>query len=164
LSHLPYIVVYRVKDGNREAPAFRKIQDRRSGFVVSHLSQSTRRMGHPIIRDLFRVGHPAGLKSEIWGTQSFVDGQMWPPAFISNSLEFEGIESGVVDLFPHAEEQHRILTWRGPPNVGFADNVHPAEQLTRYNVRRVSHRDFSSSKPSDRVIGPGNRRNRGTDE
>ena len=32
------------------------------------------------------------------------------PGFVSNSLEFEGIEIGVVELLPHPEEQYgRVL-------------------------------------------------------
>ena len=31
------------------------------------------------------------------------------PGLISNFLEFEGIEDGVIDLFPNAGEQHSVF-------------------------------------------------------
>ena len=36
-----------------------------------------------------------------------------PARFISNSLEFEGIKTGVVDAFPDAEEQNGVLVLAG---------------------------------------------------
>jgi hypothetical protein len=32
---------------------------------------------------------------------------------VSNSLEFEGIETGIVDLLPNAQEQHGVLVLVG---------------------------------------------------
>jgi hypothetical protein len=39
----------------------------------------------------------------------FAERKTVAPGFVSNSLEFEGIEIGVVELLPHPEEQNGIL-------------------------------------------------------
>ena len=47
----------------------------------------------------------------IGGINPFFGGQKETVStrLVFNSLEFEGIKTRVVELFPHAQEQHRIL-------------------------------------------------------
>ena len=54
------------------------------------------------------------------------------PGFVSNSLEFEGIETGVIDLLPHPEEQQSNLVLA----CGFLAKLLNNKQVVRYLKQR----------------------------